>query len=167
MLKIVGIVVIISVTSFGGSYFSSALKNRVVILKKLNYMLDEILILIRCKSATVYEIAETLAADQRFSDFDFLKKVISDKNKPFRENWCSAVSENIPQGAKKSDIELLTDIGRKLGASDLEGQISTISLWQSELVSAISSAEEDYARKAKLYRSLGVLMGAFISIMLV
>lgn len=167
MLKIIGIAVIISVTSFAGSYFSFALKNRVVMLKKLNYMLDEILLLLRCKSATVYEIAETLAVDQRFFDFDFLKKVISDRNKPFRESWCSAVSENIPQGAKKSDMELLTDIGRKLGASDLEGQINTISLWQSELVSAISSAEEDYARKAKLYRSLGVLTGAFISIMLV
>lgn len=167
MFKIIGIVIIISVTSFTGSYFSMILKNRVVILKKLNYMLEEILILLRCRSATVYEIAEALAADDRFSDFGFLQKVISDKNKPFRENWCKAVSENIPQGAKKSDIELLTDIGRKLGASDLDGQISTISLWQSEVVSAISSAEEDYAGKAKLYRSLGVLAGAFISIMLV
>ena len=167
MFKIIGIVIIISVTSFTGSYFSMTLKNRVVILKKLNYMFEEILILLRCRSATVYEIAEALAADDRFSDFGFLQKVISDKNKPFRESWCEAVSENIPHGAKKSDIELLTDIGRKLGASDLDGQISTISLWQSEVVSAISSAEEDYARKAKLYRSLGVLAGAFISIMLV
>lgn len=167
MFKIIGIAVIISVTSFAGSYFSQTLKNRVLMLKKLNYMLDEILVLLRCKSATVYEIAEVLAADERFSDFIFLKKVISDRNRSFRESWCEAVSENIPQGAKKSDVEILTDIGRKLGASDLDGQISTISLWQSELVSAISSAEEDYNRKAKLYRSLGVLTGAFISIMLV
>lgn len=167
MFKIIGIVIIISVTSFTGSYFSSSLKNRVVMLKKLNYMLDEILILLRCKSATVYEIAEVLAADERFSDFEFLKMVLSDRNRSFRESWCGAVSENIPRGAKKSDIELLTDIGKKLGASDLDGQISTISLWQSEVVSAISSAEEDYDRKAKLYRSLGVLTGAFISIMLV
>ncbi|MCH5193491.1 MAG: stage III sporulation protein AB [Oscillospiraceae bacterium] len=167
MLKIIGIAVIISVTSFAGSYFSASLKNRVVMLKKMNYMLEEISILLRCRSATVYEITEALAADERFSDFDFLKKVLSDRNRPFRESWCEAVSENIPGGAKKSDMELLADIGRRLGASDLDGQISTINIWQSELGSAISSAEADYAGKAKLYRSLGVLSGAFISIMLV
>ena len=68
---------------------------------------------------------------------------------------------------KKSDTELICDIGKKLGTSDLDGQMSVIKLWQAEVTSAISSAESEYASKAKLYRTMGVLIGAFISIMLI
>lgn len=167
MLKIIGIITIIAVTSFAGGYFSSLLKSRVIMLKKLNYMLDEILVLLRYKSATVYEIAETLAADERFSEFGFLGKIKPEGDKSFRESWQEAAESCKIYGFKKSDSELLADIGRKLGTSDLDGQISVIKLWQAELAAAISSAEADYSGKAKLYRTLGVLTGAFISIMLV
>lgn len=167
MLKVIGITVIIAVTSFAGGYFSSLLKSRAVMLKKLNYMLEEILVLLRYRSATVYEIAEALAADERFSEFKFLEKVKPDKEKSFRQSWCEAAESCKIYGLKKCDTELLMDVGRKLGASDLDGQISVIKLWQTELSAAISSAEADYIGKAKLYRTLGVLAGAFIAIMLV
>ena len=166
MLKSIGIIVIISVTSFVGCYFSSALKQRLILLKKLNYMLEEILILLRYKSATVYEIAETLAGDERFSEFDFLEN-IKQGGISFQQSWCRAVYGSSLCGMKKSDIELIADIGKKLGTSDLDGQISTVLLQRSELEAAIASAEEEYSKKAKLYRSLGALTGAFVAIMLV
>lgn len=165
MIKFVGILVIIFSTSFAGCYFSAAVKNRVIMLKKLNYMLEEILLLLRYRSATVYEIAETLAADGRFAEFEFLKS-IAGGDKPFRESWREAVYACDIRGMKKSDTELIADIGNKLGTSDLEGQIGMVTLQREELKAAISAAEEECAKKAKLYRSLGVLTGAFISIML-
>ena len=69
MIKFIGIITVISISAFAGLYFSSSLKNRVVMLKKLNYMLDEIMIMLRYRSATVYEIAEALAADERFTEY--------------------------------------------------------------------------------------------------
>ena len=66
MLKFIGTIIIISAATFTGCYFSAALKKRLILLKKLNYMLEEILLLLRYKSATVYEIKETLAVDERF-----------------------------------------------------------------------------------------------------
>lgn len=167
MLKFIGITVIISVTTFTGCYFSSALKKRLVMLKKLNYMLEEILLLLRYKSATVYEIAETLAGDERFSEFDFLGNIDRECDISFQQSWCDAVYGSDLCGMKKSDIELIADIGKKLGTSDLDGQVSAVMLRRSELEAAISSAEEEYAKKAKLYRSLGALTGAFVAIMLV
>lgn len=167
MLKFAGIIVIISAASFTGYYFSAALKKRVLILKKLNYMLEEILILLRYKSATVYEIAETLAGDERFSDFDFLDNIKPESGTSFQQSWCTAVYNSKLCGIKKSDIELLADIGKKLGTSDLDGQVSTVMLQRSELEASILSAEEEYSRKAKLYRSLGALTGAFVAIMLI
>lgn len=167
MLKFIGMIVIISAATFTGCYFSAALKKRLITLKKLNYMLEEILILLRYKSATVYEIAETLAGDERFSEFDFLENIKPDGDIPFQQSWCKAVYGSSLCGMKKSDIELIADIGKKLGTSDLDGQISTVMLQRSELEAAIASAEEEYSKKAKLYRSLGALTGAFVAIMLV
>lgn len=167
MLKFIGITVIISVTTFTGCYFSSALKKRLIMLKKLNYMLEEILLLLRYKSATVYEIAETLAGNERFSEFDFLKNIDRDCDISFQQSWCKAVYGSNLCGMKKSDIELIADIGKKLGTSDLDGQVSTVMLQRSEIEAAISAAEEEYAKKAKLYRSLGALTGAFVAIMLI
>ena len=167
MLKYICIVMIVSVSAMGGIYFSSALKNRVISLKRINYMLEEIYIMLRYRSATVYEIAETLCNDERFAGLDFLKELKFSAENSFQESWCRAVEKNIPRGLKKSDCELLINIGRKLGTSDLEGQLGAVKLRQAETAAAVSSAEEEYSRKAKLYRTLGVLTGVFIAIMLV
>lgn len=167
MLKIVGITVIISVTSFVGNFFSSALKNRLLNLKKLNYLIDEIIILLRFKSATVYEIVSHLSNDERFGCFLFLRNIVPESGVTFRQSWCGAITQNPPDNFSKNDIDLLYDIGKQLGTSDIDGQLSTLNLQQSELQSLILSAETDYLKKAKLYCSLGVLSGAFISIMLI
>ena len=59
------------------------------------------------------------------------------------------------------------DIGRNLGTSELEGQLGAVRSRQAELESIISAAEDEYRRKARLYRSLGVLAGVFIALILV
>ena len=119
------------------------------------------------RSATVYEISEALSRDERFSEFGFLRELSFSSERSFQQSWCEAVEKNIPGGITKSDSELLMNIGRQLGTSDLDGQISGVKLRQAEVDSAIASAREEYSRKAKLYRSLGVLSGVFIAIMLV
>lgn len=167
ILKISGLAVIIAASTLAGNYFSCMLKYRLSSLRKMNYMIDEIIMMIRFRSPTVYEIAESLAKSERFIGFDFLNKVSSDKGIPFCESWREAVSAEPPKGMKASDIELLTDVGRKLGTSDAESQINTLRLQQAELTSVIAAAEADYAKKGKLYRSMGTLAGAFISIMLI
>jgi len=165
MVKIFCFVIITAATSAAGNYFSLMLKSRLAALTKLNYMIDEIIMMLRFKSPTVYEIAEELRRDDRFSCFEFLGKISVDK--PFRESWRKAVRECPPGGLSESDRALLEDIGMQLGTSDTESQISTLGLQRAELTAAIAAAGADCDKKAKLYRSMGVLAGAFISIMLV
>ena len=167
MLKYAGLSIIIAVTSFVGCYFSSALRTRLINLKKINYLIDEIIILLRYKSSTVYEITDYLVSNERFSDFAFLCNIKADNSIPFQQNWSNAVKSAPPSSLKEGDIEILADIGKNLGTSDMEGQLSMLSLQRAELEMLISSAETDCERKSKLYRSLGVLTGAFISVMLI
>lgn len=165
MLKLLGFVIITIVTSLAGNYFSFMLKSRLSALKKMNYMIDEIIAFLRFKSPTVYEIVRELREDGRFEEFDFLSEISEDV--PFRQSWRNAVRKNPPRGMTKSDAELLVDVGTQLGTSDTESQISNLGLQRTELMSALSDAEADYRKKSKLYRSMGVLAGAFISIMLI
>ena len=167
MLKYAGLAVIIGVTSFIGNYFSAALKARLVNLKKINYLIDEIIILLRFKASTVYEITDHLAGNEQFSDFEFLTDITSNKQSSFQNNWCNSLKSKPPSGLKSDDLEILSDIGKKLGTSDMEGQISMLNLQRTELEMRISAAEADCEKKTKLYRSLGVLAGAFISVMLI
>lgn len=167
MLKGFCLITIIASASLGGIYFSSMLKDRVIFLKKINCMLEEIFILLKYRSATVYEITETLSRDERFSGLDFLGDIKFSAEKSFCRSWCEAVEEHRYYCLKNSDRELLMDIGRNLGTSELEGQLGAVRSRQAELESIISAAEDEYRRKARLYRSLGVLAGVFIALILV
>lgn len=165
MLKFIGFAVITAATTLAGNYFSLLLKSRLTALKKMNYMIDEISAVLRFKSATVYEIVSELREDGRFSDFEFLKNISADV--PFQKSWRDAAESCPPRGMSKSDTELLCEVGARLGTSDAESQINTLELQRTELMSVIADAESDCNKKAKLYRSMGVLAGAFISIMLI
>ncbi len=167
MLKYAGLAIIIAVTSFAGCYFSSALKTRLTNLKKINFLIDEIIVLLRYKSSTVYEITDFLVRNERFADFRFLSNITVNENASFQQNWSNAIKTTPPSNLKESDLEILADIGKKLGTSDMEGQLSMLSLQRAELETLISSVEAECERKSKLYRSLGVLAGAFISVMLI
>lgn len=167
MLKYTAIAIIIAISSFAGCHFSSALKTRLVNLKKINFLIDEIIILLRYKASTVYEITACLAKNERFVDFCFLGNITADSSVSFQQNWSIAVKSAPPSNLKANDLEILADIGRNLGTSDMDGQLSMLSLQRAELENLISAAEIDCERKSKLYRSLGVLTGAFISVMLI
>lgn len=167
MFKYAGLAIIIAVTSFAGCYFSSALRTRLVNLKKMNFLIDEVIILLRYKASTVYEITDCLVRNERFANFDFLSNINSDENISFQQNWSNAVKADPPSNLKTGDLEILADIGKNLGTSDIEGQLSLLSLQRAELETIILSAEAECERKSKLYRSLGVLAGAFISVMLI
>ncbi|MBD5138076.1 MAG: hypothetical protein HDT24_02015 [Ruminococcus sp.] len=165
-MKFFGLAVITAASFLAGDHFSQQLKYRAANLKKMNYMVDDMMMMIRFGSLTVYEIAESLAESERFVGFDFLHGISRSDGVPFQRSWCNAVEKYPPRGLKAEDIRLLSDIGRKLGTSDAESQLRTLGLQQAELTSAISSAEAEHTKKAKLYRSMGALAGAFISIML-
>ncbi len=165
MLKMLCFMTITAATFLAGNYFSVLLKSRLTALKKMNYMISEIIMILRFKSLTVYEIVRELREDGRFGEFGFLEKISADV--PFREGWRKAVRDAPPQGMNQSDAELLADVGGQLGTSDTESQISTLELQRAELMQLLSAAETDYIKKSKLYRSMGVLAGAFISVMLI
>lgn len=152
-----------------GNYFAANLNKRVRTLKSVGYMLDEIEMLLKYRSATVYEIIENLNNDKRFSELGFILEIADkcrDTDIPFNDIWCSCIDKHTEIFLKKEDKDLICSIGQYLGTSDAETQLNTIQIKKGELSAFLKNAEEDLLKKAKLYRSIGILAGAFISIMI-
>jgi stage III sporulation protein AB len=167
-MKYIALIIIFIVCLIVGNYFRVGLHNRVIILQQIRYMVDEISMLIRYKSATVFEITDRLLDDDRLSELTFLP-VLKEKltEMSFREAWDQSVSGFSPNGFTKADKQMLAGIGASLGNSDTEGQNATLALMAAELTSAYEISHEDCKRKSKLYTSLGLLAGAFLAVILI
>jgi stage III sporulation protein AB len=81
--------------------------------------------------------------------------------------WEKAVEENYAKlSLNKEDKIILLTFGKMLGNSDLEGQLKNIMLMSSQLHLQQLKAEEMKQKNEKMYRSLGVLSGLAIAIIL-
>lgn len=161
------ILTLILISSILGSYFSRRLKLRCVFLKNISYMLEDISLMIEYDAAEVWNIIKRLCGNKRYEELDFLKAVQSEKESDFSYLWEKSVSEKKYDFLADEEIEFIKDIGRKLGKTDIFGQLNTIKYEKNQLEKMLKNAEEEYIAKGKLYRSLGVLGGAFIAILLI
>lgn len=152
-----------------GCYMSAGLRKRLMLLKAVNAMLEEISILIRYKAATVFEITEAIGKDNRFSELGFISGIKDTCTEPsaFSLRWEEAVMSYNFGSIKPQDLLFISSIGQNLGSSDIEGQLSTLALKKEELKALLAEAESDCKNKSKLYSSLGILTGAFITVLLV
>lgn len=81
--------------------------------------------------------------------------------------WERAVRENFRKTAlSREDIGVLYSFGKMLGSSDLQGQIKNIRLARSQLELQEKKAEEYRAKNERMYRSLGILSGIAVVIIL-
>ena len=67
----------------------------------------------------------------------------------------------------KEDIETLKGLSSLLGKVDLEGQVGEIELVDSFLDTQILKAEEQEKKFVKMYKTLGIVIGIAISIVLI
>ncbi len=64
---------------------------------------------------------------------------------------------------KKEDIDVVKGLGKLLGKTDLEGQVSQIELTNKFLDEQIEIAQKDYFKNEKLYKTLRRSFGLSIS----
>ncbi|PTX53916.1 stage III sporulation protein AB [Melghirimyces profundicolus] len=83
------------------------------------------------------------------------------------ECWKRAVEETWPSTALKNpEKEVLIDFGKTLGISDREDQLSHLVRARTNLEVEESQAREEQMRYEKMCKSLGVLAGALIVILI-
>lgn len=170
MLKLAGALLLVAASSYVGLMISQRLKDRILILRQLSHMVDAIALKIRWEGAAINEIAVQLKDNPSLDRLTFLTNLSANVGRsehptPFDALWSESVRGwNAPLNA--SDRRMLLNISDGLGTSDIEGQLSWQNRCRAEIAYACEHAEAEYTRKAKLYRTLGVIGGAFAAIVL-
>lgn len=88
------------------------------------------------------------------------------KEKTAGEAWLQAVTES-KNNLNKEDISVIQNLGRLLGQTDLEGQLSEIEVVNEFLTSQLENASDEKKKNEKMYRTLGLVTGLTIAIILI
>lgn len=167
MIRFLGILLIFTASSSAGMFLSGNIKNKRERLLKERKMLEEISIMIRFNSLTLKEIIYELINTEMYNTFKFLKILDTRLNEtvPFQEMWEQSVKND--DTLSVDEKKLLSELGFSLGTTDAEGQLSTLNIYKTRLDEMIEAETEKYRVKGKMYRSLGVMFGAMIGILIV
>ncbi len=141
---------------------SAALKRRAELLCELRTMIRLFSIEIRCCAYTLDELCEK--ADGRFGE---LLREYRESCPDIRAAWETACSAMRKNGYGAEETELLRELGKTLGTSDCAGQEQLLELHGERLAALYEAAAADYAKKGKLFRSVGLLCGAGAAVLLI
>ncbi len=167
MIKLLGALCFVFAGAIYGAEKSSSLKNKCTGCREIRSLIVKISILIRYRGLNVYEIVRELKASSDIVNLSFIENLPSEfkAGSDFHKLWCTAVENDISIG--KDESKILCKFGNVLGTSDIEGQLLSIESILEELKNIEQIRQDEYRRKGKLYRSLGVLFGVMTGILLI
>ena len=96
----------------------------------------------------------------------FQRAALNMKEQTAGDAWNNALEE-VKHNFTSEDIVVLKNLSKLLGETDLEGQISEIEVVNQFLTSQLESAGEERRKNEKMYRTLGVVTGLTIAIILI
>lgn len=114
------------------------------------------------------ELGERLEGAFRIFCFSLSERIEDLSGSPFDEIWRGAVIELLADsGLDQEDQHVFAKVGMALGYLDVESQCRHLSNYLEQLGTVIERAETEIRQKMKLYRSLGVCAGLFLTLLLV
>lgn len=150
-----------------GILISRKYVNRVNELKEFKNFLN----ILKTKIRFTYEPLGDIFSDISNSFSKNISKILKETSLNMEKNnagnsWKMAIA-NADINILKEDKEVLTMLSKMLGKTDLEGQVSEIEQTTEFLDIQIQKAEKEQQKNEKLYKTLGVLVGAGIVILLI
>ena len=166
IFRIIAVIFIVLCGAFIGIERSEELKNRISLCDETIKLFGICENMIRSSGTELYRLISRLKQEKfRILSFIYELPEAYSPDTELRDIWERSVEElkDIPQEEKS----LLTEFGRYLGTTDITGQVSFISS-QSELISMLREQRaEEYRRKGRLYRSVGLMAGLMIGIIII
>ena len=169
--KMKGIKYILLVTIFGlstaiGLAISKTYENRVVELKEFKNILN----IMKTKIKFTYEpLAEIFKQIANNNDTN-VEKIFGQMANQITYYQTREVWENCIQDAdisiNQEDKDILKKLGKLLGQTDVDGQISEIDVTENFLNMQIEKAEEEKKKNQKIYKTLGITVGLIFVIIL-
>lgn len=166
ILKIFIMGTIIYICSYLGFTKAKIFENRVIELKKIQTSLN----MFKCKIEFTYEpikdiFNEISTVVYENNDNIFKNTVKNLENYNVSQSWYISIS-NTRAYLDFEDKETLKIMGKLLGKTDKQGQISEINLTENLLLKQIEKAELEKNKNSKLYKTLGTVLGIGLVIIL-
>ncbi len=147
-----------------GVYFSYRLKERERIMSAAELLIKELEVRIRYTNSEIVKILAEAANNEAYEKLAFIACFKSaDEIENFHGIWNDGVKGQ--PFITPHDKELLTALGDRLGETDCGGQLSFLEMTGEMIRAQREQAAADYSGKGKMYKSVGVLCGLAVGIM--
>ena len=165
-IKYILLVVIFSLSTLIGLAISKSYENRVIELREFKNILNALKIKIKFTYEPLAEIFKQISNKNETN----VEKIFGQMANQITYYSTKDVWENCIQEAdisiKQEDKDILKKLGKLLGQTDVEGQVSEIEVTESFLNMQIEKAEEEKKKNQKLYKTLGITLGMIFVIVL-
>lgn len=171
-IKIFGSIFLLTSAAAIGYLKADELKERVRCLNALKRMMILLQGELRFHRATLSEAFENVSerVDPPLDMFleELAKKLENRHSGSFLTVWDEVVDNLLTnEGFKKEDKVLLEQLGTSLGYLDLTMQTETLNLAILQTDDVIMNAKEQLEIKGKLYQTMGVTAGAFLTLLII
>lgn len=170
-LKTLGCILILGSCSLIGFLYGENLRNRLIQLKEIEqalYQLENEIVYTRTSLPEIFfHVAQKCNKPIKNIFLDVSKLLYNNEVNSVYEGFRKAIELNKELiSVKKEDIDVLLDLAKSLGESDVEGQKSILSLSLNNLKKQVNTAEIIMQKNIKMYRYLGFSFGAILVIMI-
>ncbi len=163
MMRLTGAMLLLAASMMCGCFAAARLKKHVHEIQKLIQLTDSMMTQLQSSLPFISDLLPQLADNPAYRDLHFLRSA-ADHADCFPSSWEEAVEEDPELTPEMREIVLT--VGQTLGSTTLEGQISALRLCQSQLISLREQAKTCSMQKGTLFRSMGLLCGIFLDILL-
>ena len=164
-MKLLGCMLLMGACSLCGFAASEQLAKRTERLNLLLRLVNDMMNLLRYTLPTVDDMILMLAVQPCYAALTFLRSVADTQSQTaFAERWAQVILQQFKPSEERN---LLLQIGQTLGSTDLDGQLSALTLCKEQLGNLLRHAEEKKQSHASMYRSMGLLTGLFLVILLI
>lgn len=165
-IKYILLIAIFGLSTGIGILISKSYENRVIELKEFKNVLNIMKTKIKFTYEPLAEIFKQISKDNQTN----VERIFGQMANQITYYPTKDVWENCIQDAdisiKQEDKDILKKLGKLLGQTDVEGQISEIEVTQSFLDTQIEKAEEEKKKNQKMYKTLGIVTGLVFVIIL-
>ena len=167
IIKFIMLLLVFIVCSFLGNIIAKSYSLRVKELNEFNVALS----IVESKINFTYEPLPEIFLEVSNMVDKSISQIFNNASQNMREHnakeaWENSF-ENVNSNLSNEDIENIKSLGKMLGQTDKQGQINQLEMTQTLVEMQIKKAKDEESKNAKMYKTLGTIVGLAIFIILI